>query len=244
MTRPLRIPKRTTEPASYCVVFAATPHWQFDHWHVCGVGPAVAREEREKLVIWGVEAIDTHGTRVVLVAAETQGRWRPAVVAHDAGPQPPSEDGDGQGRPGADAAQMAQTTLAPAQGNKHNTNFMQVSQYFNPQQVIPDARHVPSSRSRRLQKILPNNRALVHMETNFQKEQRVRCKLVRQSTFRNRLTLSITPAFWTALRGQSVSEQFIKLLKKMYGGHTATVINDVESQRFEMWRGTRSCSMR
>ena len=46
-------------------------------------------------------------------------------------------------------------------------------------------------------------------------------------------------SIWNAIRNQAVSEQYIMLLKKMYNGQTATVMTDVESERFEKWKGTK-----
>ena len=46
-------------------------------------------------------------------------------------------------------------------------------------------------------------------------------------------------SFWNAFRNQSVSEQHMKLPKKLFDGQTATVMTDVESERFEIWRGTK-----
>ena len=70
----VQVTATATEPAScYGAVVTLTPHWREDRWHV--EGTAVAREERDKLRRWDVEAIDTHGVRVVPLSMDTQVRW-------------------------------------------------------------------------------------------------------------------------------------------------------------------------
>ena len=46
-------------------------------------------------------------------------------------------------------------------------------------------------------------------------------------------------SIWRALRSQSVSEQYIKLLSQMYDGQTAPVMTAVENEKFEVWRGAK-----
>ena len=48
-------------------------------------------------------------------------------------------------------------------------------------------------------------------------------------------------AIWRALRHPSISEQYVDLLKKLYGGQSATVLTDVESAKISdiSWRKSR-----